>query len=498
MESQELIDLADKLIYKDNSDKACFGIYFSKLLLDGDFDAFVFLFIIWMNKYIENKLGQICDDRKYKELPIHMQPSVMAENMDDIIKWQSVLRKDFYEKTEWFIDVTKNTLKDNRRTIIPGLAECISVIGRNLSYSATKYDEKFERDWDVFSVMLALEFPSYARKHIKKEYVGRYLHANEFIKAHNVYVIQYYILCWDVYKTADQRKYKSDEYKHNYNRIAKILSDLPEVYRMILSGTRLCPSDERRIGEGGIYFILDVPFERFLPTFVKEEKRYSYCDNYKLKDGQRKRVCHPMYQVMIPCTSLFTRTDIDLYIESSYRKVAFEKIKNQIEVYEAGVEGSKEKTIQTDDRLKDYNIVNRDQLFEKLGNRSSKTVELLNALCPVNDKNFKKEVLLRMESAGFSRKLYYDLFSYDKNGGIKHAVPEKDTIIALTFCMQIGIEDANNLLISAGYVLSPAVERDIIIRHFIVNECYDLDKLNTVLVSIGVKPIKGKGKKKKL
>ncbi len=72
--------------------------------------------------------------------------------------------------------------------------------------------------------------------------------------------------------------------------------------------------------------------------------------------------------------------------------------------------------------------------------------------------------------------------------------PEKDTIIALAFCMELELDDLNNLLISAGYILSPAIERDIIIRHFLVNKCYGLKDLNLVLEQMELKAIKGKKK----
>ena len=309
----------------------------------------------------------------------------------------------------------------------------------------------------------------------------------------SIFIPKFYILCWDLKKTADRRKYNFDECEHNYKRMSDILSVLPEIYRLILSENRLMPSKERIKDGGMISIILDVPFYRFFPTFVKEEKKYGYCDYYKLKDGNKKRVCHPMHQVILPCTNIFTRTDIDLYLESAYRQVEFLKIKKLIDVYESGVKGSTEKTIEGVVDFGDTAIPDKDKLLDKLSKRSRKTMELLNSIQDKENRQYEKEVRARMMAVGFSRKLYYDLFSYYKGSGNTY-VPDKDTIIALACCMELGIDDVNNLLISAGYVLSPAMERDIIIKHFIESGHRDLMAINKALEAANLRQIKGKRK----
>lgn len=493
MGPQGIIDLSDKLIYEDNSDWVVLNHYLLKLIKEKDYDTFVFMFVIWLNKHIEYKLDEKCAEMQYDKLDERMKSSEMADKMESILEWQLILREELYKKVELFIDEATKLMVDNRLQIPNGFTECLSIIGRNLSYSATLYNEKFERDWDVFSVMLAVEYPGYAKEHIKKEYQEKYLKANKFIKENSIFIPKFYILCWDLYKTADRRKYNSDECEHNYKRMSDILSVLPEIYRLILSGNRLMPSKERKKDEGVISFILDVPFYRFFPTFVKEEKKYSYWDNYKFKDGNKKRVCHPMHQVILPCTYIFTRTDIDLYLESAYRQVEFQKIKKMIDVYESGVKGSTEKTIEGVVDFGNTVIPDKDKLLDKLSKRSRKTMELLNSLLDKENRNYEKEVRAKMMAVGFSRKLYYDLFSYYKGSG-NVSMPDKDTIIALACSMELGIDDVNNLLISAGYVLSPAMERDIIIKHFIESGHTDLMAINKALEAANLRQIKGKRK----
>lgn len=60
MEPQGIIDLADKIIYEKCTDWICFNSYFSKLLVSDDYDTFIFMFVIWTNKFIENELNIVC------------------------------------------------------------------------------------------------------------------------------------------------------------------------------------------------------------------------------------------------------------------------------------------------------------------------------------------------------------------------------------------------------------------------------------------------------
>ena len=255
-----------------------------------------------------------------------------------------------------------------------GLKDCVYIVGRNLVYSATHYDEKFERDWNIICTMLALQYPSYAQENIKEKYRDEYINANSFLIENKVSLSKFYVLCWDIYKTAEDhdRKERDERYKHNFVRMSKILSDLPEIYRLILAGKELRPTRDRKKaicvdGEGNAVMeqILSVPFYLYLPSFTDKKTNNEYWDNYSPnKELQKHRVCHPLTQVTLPCTELFLRTDVDLYIESIYRKVEFQRIEERISKFEPRLSGIEDQKISPN--FKTIEIPERDTLLLKL------------------------------------------------------------------------------------------------------------------------------------
>ena len=63
----------------------------------------------------------------------------------------------------------------------------------------------------------------------------------------------------------------------------------------------------------------------------------------------------------------------------------------------------------------------------------------------------------------------------------KNYHPRKSTVIKLIFAMQLDMDEAEELLKSAGYALSTGDLRDVIIMYFIENGEYDLTIINKAL-----------------
>lgn len=279
--------------------------------------------------------------------------------------------------------------------------------------------------------------------------------------------------------------------------MSKILSDLPEIYRLILSGKELRPTRDRKKaigvdGEGNavIEQILSVPFDLYLPSFTNKKTNNEYWDNYSPnKELPKHRVCHPLTQVTLPCTELFLRTDVDLYIESIYRKVEFQRIEERISKFEPSLSGTEDQKISPN--FKTIEIPERDTLLLKLSNRASRTSELMTKFQDRENAVEPKVIRERLNKVGFSRKTFWELTTYQRPGE-KKALPGKDTLIAVACAMELSKEDAERLLISAGYIFSPALERDMIILHCLENGVYDIEVINDILVGIEMKPIRGK------
>lgn len=62
-----------------------------------------------------------------------------------------------------------------------------------------------------------------------------------------------------------------------------------------------------------------------------------------------------------------------------------------------------------------------------------------------------------------------------------YLTPSKQTALALALALHLDLEETEELLRSAGLALSPAREFDIIIRHCIINEIFDIHEINEVL-----------------
>lgn len=63
--------------------------------------------------------------------------------------------------------------------------------------------------------------------------------------------------------------------------------------------------------------------------------------------------------------------------------------------------------------------------------------------------------------------------------------PKKDTVVAFALTLGLGLDKSKDLLESAGFALSHASIRDIIIEYFILNRIKSIDDLNAALDAKG-------------
>ncbi|MCQ6268643.1 helix-turn-helix transcriptional regulator [Fictibacillus sp. WQ 8-8] len=67
--------------------------------------------------------------------------------------------------------------------------------------------------------------------------------------------------------------------------------------------------------------------------------------------------------------------------------------------------------------------------------------------------------------------------------------PRKNTVIALALALQLNIEEAGELLSSAGFSLSDSDTSDLVIQFCLEKEIYNLQDVNEALYNLGVKPL---------
>lgn len=78
------------------------------------------------------------------------------------------------------------------------------------------------------------------------------------------------------------------------------------------------------------------------------------------------------------------------------------------------------------------------------------------------------------KKANIDRRLFSKMRSKDYH-------PRKNTVIKLIFAIELDIDDAEELLESAGYCLTNSSLRDVIIMYFLEIKEYDLFIINDVL-----------------
>ena len=86
-------------------------------------------------------------------------------------------------------------------------------------------------------------------------------------------------------------------------------------------------------------------------------------------------------------------------------------------------------------------------------------------------------------AAGVDRKLFSKILNNSQYA------PKKDTCIALCIGLKLTLEEARELLSRAGYALSHASMRDVIIEYFFARKIWSLNTLNIKLTEYGEKPL---------
>ena len=63
--------------------------------------------------------------------------------------------------------------------------------------------------------------------------------------------------------------------------------------------------------------------------------------------------------------------------------------------------------------------------------------------------------------------------------------PNKKTVLAFTIALELSLDEAKDLLRSAGFALSRSSKTDIIVAYFLQNKIYDMFEINDVLYAYG-------------
>ena len=111
------------------------------------------------------------------------------------------------------------------------------------------------------------------------------------------------------------------------------------------------------------------------------------------------------------------------------------------------------------------------------------------------EETFSQRLLRMIDERGMTdseayTRAYVDRRHFSKIRKDVNYVPNKKTVLAFTIALELSLDEAKDLLGSAGFALSRSSKTDIIVAYFLQNKIYDMFEINAVLDAYG-QPIFG-------
>lgn len=106
------------------------------------------------------------------------------------------------------------------------------------------------------------------------------------------------------------------------------------------------------------------------------------------------------------------------------------------------------------------------------------------------EETFSQRLLRMIDERGMTdseayTKAYVDRRHFSKIRKDVDYTPNKKTVLAFAIALELSLDEAKDLLRSAGFALSRSSKTDIIVAYFLQNKIYDMFEINDVLDAYG-------------
>ena len=172
------------------------------------------------------------------------------------------------------------------------------------------------------------------------------------------------------------------------------------------------------------------------------------------------------------------RTQLDAYIQEHYDPGSIE------ETLEAGSPGPVFSSID-----KDYSIMGKYSFsMPAVGRKEKSTLEDLSKYLTRQSGTFQQQLFALIDKRGEKDADVYNRADIDRRlfskiRSRRDYVPKKSTVLALAMALECNMDEATDLLNSAGYAFMPSSKRDLIVQFCIEKGQFNLMEINTLLLA---------------